>query len=121
MFLAERRTLRAPGRYAAGIAMVGLLLITSGFLAFDAQAEPIPPEYLQMDYNSCIAEDNSKWMKQYCRCFVMEIEKNMQLKEYLEVAEEISARLAAGAGESDVLTTNQTFMDAVEFCVNKTG
>ena len=101
--------------------MAGLLFVVSGILAFDAKAEPIPPEYLEMDYNSCIADDNSKWMKQYCRCFVTEIEKNMQLKEYIEVSEEISERLAAGAGESDVLTTNKTFMNAVDYCVEKTG
>ncbi len=121
MVLMISATLRATKRTFALFAMAGLVFVSSGLLASEAMAEPIPPEYLQADYDSCIAEDNSKWMKQYCRCFVTEIERTMPFKEYLEVAEEISQRLAAGASDSDVLTTNKTFMDAVEFCVEKTG
>lgn len=121
MILINDGILKARGRYAAQLAIAALLLVSPGFLAFGAKAEPIPPAYLQMDYNSCIAGDKSKWMKTYCRCFVTEIERNMELKEYIEVSQEISERLAAGAGESDILTSNPTFMNAVEFCLKKAG
>ena len=121
MILVHCGILRAPRLYVARFAIATLILVSSGFLALEAKAEPIPSAYLQMDYHGCIAAEDSKWMKTYCRCFVTEIERNMQLEEYLEVSQEISERLAAGASGSDVLTSNRTFINAVESCAREAG
>lgn len=113
--------LNARKRCSAVVFVIALAIALSGLAISSAVAEPIPPEYLQADYENCVAGDKSKWMKQYCTCFVDEIERTMDLKEYLDVTAEIMDHMAKGGSELDVLTTNKTFANAVDFCLRKAG
>ena len=101
---------------------LGLPSLAAGLVlsvAIHAHAEPIPDAWLEQDYASCIAADDTAFMRQYCKCVIDEIRVTMTRKEYLAVTAAVLEQKSAGASDLEIVASNKKMSDAAQMCLQQ--